>query len=116
MNWMTELFIPLVMLFASSLMGYIIWILQQQRKEQQEIRKVTAQELNAIKDGLVLLLRENIITAHVKYVEEKTPMMALAYDNICEIYEKYKTLGGNGMADKLMKDLERAEVKRGART
>ena len=111
--WITQVFIPLIMLVASSLMGYIIWILQQTRTEQREARRITSDELQAIKHGLMLELRRDIISEHNRYVNDKEPMLPLAYDNLCEIHKAYNQLGGNGMAEKLMKEIEEVRIDKG---
>lgn len=111
--WITSLVIPLILLIASSLMGYIVWLLQTQRKENIEARKITSNELSAIKDGLKLELRRDIITDHNRYVIDKEQMLPLAYENLCEVYDAYITLGGNGMAEKLKKEIDEVHFKRG---
>lgn len=109
----TDLLIPVIMLIVSSLMGYIVWLLQQQRKENQEARKLTAEELKAIRHGIMLELRRDIIEEHNRYVGDREPMMPLAYDNLCEVYEAYKALGGNGMTAKLMDEISAINVGKG---
>ena len=108
-----ELFIPLILCVASSLMGYIIWILQQQRKETREARDLTSRELAAIKHGVMLELRRDIIEEHNRYVNDQKPMLPLAYDNLCEVYDTYKALDGNGMAKKLMEEIETVHIEKG---
>lgn len=111
--WITDLLIPVIMLVVSSLMGYMVWLLQQQRKENQETRRVTSEELKAITRGVMLELRRDIIEEHNRYVSDKEPMMPLAYDNLCEVYDAYKSLGGNGMTDKLMEEISAVNVGKG---
>lgn len=108
--WVIEVAMPIILIVAGSLMGYIVWLLQEQRKEARETSKATQEELDAIKQGVKLVLRRDLISEHAKYVVEKQPMPPLIYDNLCEEYEAYKALGGNGMAKKLMEDLGKARV------
>lgn len=106
MIWITNLVIPLIMLIASSLMGYIVWILQQQRKDTAEMRKHTAEEFGAIKQGLTELLLQSIVNAHDKYVIAEEPLTVVAFNRVTGIYNAYKKLGGNGGADKMMEELK----------
>lgn len=80
-------------------LGYIIWLLQQSRK-------VT--DANAI--GTMLLLRREIIEDHRRFVIEKEIMTAADYAYLDEVYKAYKDLNGNGMADKLFKELTKVET------
>ena len=106
MQIMTDLIIPLIMLIASSLLGYIIWVLQEQRKETKEIRRLTADEFGAIKEGLKELLLDSIATAHDKYVMGDDLLSVAAFNRIEDIYNAYKKLGGNGGADMMMKEIK----------
>jgi len=111
--WITNLIIPLILAGATTLMGYAVWLLQEQRKEQAEARKVAAEELGAIKNGLMLEIQRNIINDHSRYVIDKEPLLPLAYKNLTEVYEAYKKLGGNGMAEKLMQEIEKRHIEKG---
>lgn len=106
----TELLIPLIMVIASGLMGYIVWILQQQRKEAAEMRKVTAEEFQAIKKGLTELLLQNIMESHEKYVIKDEPLTVIAFNRVTGLYNAYKNLGGNGGADKMMKEINNESI------
>lgn len=108
--WITNVIMPIILVIAGALMGYMTWLLQETRKENRKTHKATKEELDAIKQGVKLVLRRDIISEHAKYVVEKQPMPPLIYDNLCEEYEAYKALGGNGMAKKLMDDLGKARV------
>lgn len=108
--WITNVIMPIILCIAGALMGYMVWLLQETRKENRETTKATHEELEAIKSGVKLVLRRDIISEHARYVVDKEPMPPLIYDNLCEEYEAYKTLGGNGMVKKLMDDLAQANI------
>ena len=110
--WITDVIMPIILCVAGAMMGYMVWLLKETRKENRETTKATQEELNAIKNGVKLVLRRDIISEHAKYVVDKNPMPPLIYDNLCEEYEAYKTLGGNGMVKKLLDDLGKANVGR----
>jgi len=109
-QWITNVVMPIVLCIAGAMMGYIVWLLQQQRTENKEVRKATQEELEAIKQGVKLILRRDIISEHAKYVIDEEAMPPMVYDNLCEEYEAYKCLGGNGMVKKLMEDLANARM------
>ena len=106
----TNVIMPIVLCIAGAMMGYIVWLLQTQRTENKEVRKATQEELDAIKQGVKLILRRDIISEHARYVIDEQPMLPMIYDNLCEEYEAYKCLGGNGMVKKLMDDLAKARM------
>ena len=90
---------PVVVAF----MGYVVWALQNQRKQ-----------TNANNRGTMILLRDKIIEDHNKYVVENRPMPSYAYENFVETYEAYKALGGNGMAVKMYDEMQSVNINRKA--
>lgn len=106
MQVMTNLVFPLILAIVPILMGYIIWILQEQRKETREIKKLNYDEFSAIKQGLMELLLENIADNHERYVIKNEPLSIVAFNRIEGIYKAYKKLGGNGGADKMVSEIQ----------
>lgn len=75
-------------------LGYIVWLLKNQKKERDSNSK-----------GTMLLLRVQLIEYHDKYMElGKIP--SYAYENFVEMYEAYHELGGNGMITKMYKEIQ----------
>lgn len=111
--WITNLLIPLILAIAPMMMGYVIWLLQEEKKTTEKSRELTAKELNAIKQGVKLELRRDIIEEHNRYVIDGEPMLPLAYENLCEVFNAYIALGGNGMTKKLMDEIEKVRVEKG---
>ena len=68
-------------------LGYIIWLLKEQRKVR-----------SANSEGTKCLLRVKLIEYHDKYVEKKA-IPSYALRNWIEMFNAYKRLGGNGMID-----------------
>ena len=81
-------------------LGYIVWVLQQQKKEK-----------NANSRGTMLLLRVQLIEYHEKYIAQGS-IPSYAYENFVEMYEAYRELGGNGMIVKMHKEIEELHFKR----
>ena len=75
------------------LLGYIVWLLKQQKKER-----------NANSKGTMLLLRVQLIEYHDRYTTLGY-IPSYAYQNFCEMYEAYHSLGGNGMITKMYNEI-----------
>lgn len=82
------------------LLGYIVWLLKNQKKDR-----------DANSKGTMMLLRIQLIEYHDKYVAlDEIP--SYAYDNFCEMYDAYHALGGNGMATKMKNEIEELNLKK----
>lgn len=82
------------------LMGYIVWLLKNQKKDRDASGK-----------GIMLLLRVQLIEYHNKYID-KGEIPTYAYQNFCEMYDAYHALGGNGMITKMKEEIEELHLKR----
>ena len=82
------------------LLGYIVWLLKNQKKDR-----------DANSKGTMLLLRVQLIEYHAKYTALGT-IPSYAYQNYCEMYEAYHELGGNGMVTKMKQEIEELHIKR----
>lgn len=80
-------------------LGYIVWLLQEQKKVR-----------DANSAGTMLLLRVQLIEYHDKYMKLRT-IPSYAYENFCEMYKAYHRLGGNGMITKMMHEIEELHLK-----
>lgn len=76
------------------LLGYIVWLLKQQKKDRDENSK-----------GTMLLLRVQLIEYHDKYMK-LGEIPSYAYENFVEMYNAYHALGGNGMATKMYEEIK----------
>ena len=82
------------------LLGYIVWLLKNQKKDR-----------DANSKGTMLLLRTQLIEYHAKYME-LGDIPSYAYQNFCEMYDAYHALGGNGMVTKMKQEIEELHIKR----
>lgn len=82
------------------LLGYIVWLLKQQKKER-----------DANSRGTMLLLRVQLIEYHDKYTA-LGHIPSYAYQNFCEMYEAYHDLGGNGMVTKMYEEIHELHLNR----
>ena len=78
----------------TSVLGYVVWMLKQQKK---------ARDANS--KGTMLLLRVQLIEYHDKYMK-LGEIPSYAYDNFVEMYEAYHALGGNGMITKMYHEIQ----------
>ena len=98
-------------------LGYIVWLLQEQKKKQATDAKERDARIaeekkvrNANSAGTMLLLRVQLIEYHDKYMKLGT-IPSYAYENFCEMYKAYHRLGGNGMITKMMHEIEELHLK-----
>lgn len=82
------------------LVGYIIKLLKDQKKER---------DANA--RGTMLLLRVQLIEYHDRYMAEGS-IPSYAYANFCDMYKAYHDLGGNGMIEKMKEEIDNIHLER----
>ena len=88
--------LPIVL---TALMGYVVWLLKNQKKDR-----------DANSKGTMLLLRVQLIEYHDKYMRLGS-IPSYAYENFCEMYNAYHELGGNGMITKMMHEIEELHLR-----
>lgn len=76
------------------LLGYIVWLLKNQKKSR-----------DANSRGTMLLLRVQLIEYHTKYVKRGS-IPSYAYENFTEMYNAYHDLGGNGMVTHMKEEID----------
>ncbi len=81
------------------LLGYIVWLLKNQKKDR-----------DANSKGTMLLLRVQMIEYHTKYTK-LGDIPSYAYQNFCEMYDAYHALGGNGMVTKMKREIDELHIK-----
>ena len=82
------------------LLGYIVWLLKNQKRDR-----------DANSKGTMLLLRAQLIEYHSKYTQ-LGDIPSYAYQNFCEMYEAYHALGGNGMVTKMKQEIDELHIKK----
>ena len=84
-------------------LGYIVWLLKQQKNDK-----------DANSKGTMLLLRVQLIEYHDKYMKigEKP---SYTYYNFVEMYNAYHALGGNGMVTKMYNEIQEIHLKNGGK-
>lgn len=95
-----ELLIQTYTIALPILLGYIVWLLKNQKKDR-----------DANSKGTMLLLRTQLIEYHTKYMQ-LGDIPSYAYQNFCEMYDAYHALGGNGMVTKMKQEIEELHFKK----
>lgn len=79
-------------------LGYIVWLL----KEQKKVRSANS-------EGTKCLLRVKLIKYHDKYMG-KGSIPSYALRNWVEMFNAYKRLGGNGMIDGMDREVRALKI------
>ena len=96
---MKELILQTYTIVLPVLLGYIVWLLKNQKRDR-----------DANSKGTMLLLRVQLIEYHSKYTRLGN-IPSYAYQNFCEMYEAYHELGGNGMVTKMKQEIDELHLK-----
>lgn len=97
---MNEILMQTYTIALPVLLGYIVWILKNQKRDR-----------DANSKGTMLLLRVQLIEYHSKYTQ-LGDIPSYAYQNFCEMYEAYHALGGNGMVTKMKQEINELHIKK----
>lgn len=90
---MKEILVQTYLAVLPVFMGYVTWLLKEQKNDR-----------DANRQGTMLLLRVQLIEYHDRYMQEGS-IPSYAYENFEEMYESYKSLGGNGMITKMHEEI-----------
>lgn len=97
---MNEILLQTYTIALPILLGYIVWLLKNQKKSR-----------DANSRGIMLLLRVQLIEYHDKYMS-LGHIPSYAYENFCEMYEVYHSLGGNGMITHMYEEVKELEIRK----
>lgn len=95
-----EIIANIAIAVITPLLGYIVWLLKNQKKDR-----------DANSQGTMMLLRVQLIEYHDKYMK-LGEIPSYAYENFCEMYNAYHALGGNGMVTKMKHEIEELHLKK----
>lgn len=96
---MKEFVMELITIALPIILGYIVWLLKEQKKER-----------SANSKGMMLLLRVKLIEYHKEWTERRY-ITTHGIENFLEMYDAYHSLGGNGMVTHLKEEVQKLEVK-----
>lgn len=95
-----QTYITALPIILTALMGYIVWLLKNQKKDR-----------DANSKGTMLLLRVQLIEYHDRYMAQGD-IPSYAYENFEEMYAAYHALGGNGMITKMHEEIQALHLKK----
>lgn len=98
-HFLYQTYVTALQIVLTALMGYVVWLLKNQKKDR-----------DANSKGTMLLLRVQLIEYHDKYMRLGS-IPSYAYENFCEMYNAYHKLGGNGMITKMMHEIEELHLR-----
>ena len=96
---MIEIVVSIITASLPIILGYIVYLLKEQKKER-----------NANSKGTMLLLRVQLIEYHARYTE-MGEIPTYAFQNFDEMYLAYHELGGNGMVTKMYEEIKDLHLK-----
>lgn len=108
MNQFAEIINSTWGILLTTIMGYIVWLLKEQRKE----RIIENQKRNANINGTKIILFYMLQKLHTDFRNQGyvTYNQQQAFR---EIYDAYHVLGGNGYGTRMWEEIKKLEVKNG---
>lgn len=103
---MSEFLLTTYTIVLPVLLGYIVWLLKEQRND----RKEESKKRDANSRGTMLMLRYMLERYHTQYMYQGF-ITRDQYKNCEEIYDAYHALGGNGLATHMWEDIKKLEVR-----
>ena len=88
-------------IFATGLVGYLVWFLKKQYSNKSASAK-----------AMKILLRGQIYALHARYMERGSIEPQELFE-FTELYEVYKEFKGNGTATRMKEDVDRLPLKEG---
>lgn len=73
-------------------------------------RKAKSEHDKAMEDGMMALLRQQIIDYHRQYVASGKPCPVRIKEQATKVHDAYAALGGNGTGTQLWKEIMEAHV------
>lgn len=102
-----------ISIIMSVISGILLAILKSLIEDNKKLRQQKKSEENiknkAMQDGMMLLLKIQLIEYHDKYMNEET-IPTYVYDNFDEMYTVYEDLGGNGMVKHMKESVDRLRL------
>lgn len=104
----------IVSILVSVISAMLVFILQFVVRENIRLKRAAdeaqASRSTALKDGMVCLLRRNLMEEHEKWTK-KGYITSNALENDLLMYKAYKTLGGNGMIEHMNVEIQDLPIK-----
>ena len=99
-----------ILYLITTILGMALGIVTSKLKKNKEKDEKEKKKDEAIELGVQALLRNEIIRRYREF-ESKGEISILDQENLDEMFEQYKNLGGNGTVKKMMNDLYELKTK-----
>ena len=99
----------IITIILSVVSGVLVWIVKNLITANQELQKEKKQNNDAISNGVLALLKIQIIEYHDRYMSGNN-IPTYVYENFDQLYAAYTALGGNGMIRKMKEDIDHLKV------
>lgn len=93
-----------------TLLGAVLGFVSTKFKKNKEKEEEEKKKINVLEQGVQALLRNEIIRRYREF-ETKGEISILDKENLEEMFEQYKNLGGNGTVKKMMDELLNLKTK-----
>ena len=110
MQILIDTYYTLLPIVATSLMGYVVWYLQTQKKQSKVRIEEENKKREANANGTRVMLLYMLERLHTEYKLQGF-VSHEQRNRFKEIYEAYHNLGGNGYGTALWEDIEELEIK-----
>jgi hypothetical protein len=102
----------IISIVLSVVSGVLLSIVKNLMDENKKLRKEREDKNAAMKDGVMTLLKIQLIEYHEKYMSSGD-IPSYVYENFDEMYTVYETLGGNGMVKHMKESIDKLRVSTG---
>ena len=110
MQILLDTYYTLLPIVATSLMGYVVWYLQTQKKQTTARVEEENKRREANSNGTKVMLLYMLERLHTEYKLQGF-VSHEQRDRFREIYEAYHNLGGNGYGTALWEDIKELEIR-----
>ena len=106
-----EYIISIALSVVSTVLAFILkTAIAENRELKREKEEKQSQRETALENGVVCLLRKNLMDDHAIYME-KGYISSKALESGILMYKAYKALGGNGMIDHMEEEIQSLPIK-----
>ncbi len=81
-----------------------------EKEKQQKEKQEEADRMKALENGVVCLLRKELIADYEKWMD-KGHITQTALEHGLHMYDAYKSLGGNGMVEQMKEEIQELPIK-----
>ena len=99
----------IISIMMSVVSGILLAVVKNLFDENKKMRDEKHNKERAMQDGMMCLLRIQLIEYHDKYMNSGD-IPTYVYDNFDEMYKAYETLGGNGMVKHMKESIDKLRV------